>query len=105
MSLTTTTRKASILEVNPLDQMIVQKSTMFIPDYVLGHEEVEWTEDDDTSLARARKIFADKLKLGWAAFKEIVKDGKKTWKSIKKFEPKADRLLLLPITKQIARGG
>lgn len=99
MSLLKKTQK-SALEINP-NQLIVNKNKIYIPDYMLGHEEVEWTEEDKKSLGRAKKIFEDKLKLGWVAFKEIDKK----WERIEQFEPKTAKILLLPISKTFAARG
>ncbi len=96
----------NILDINP-KQMVVDlpKFVMFVPDPMLGHEEVEWTPDDDKSKDRAKKIFEDKLRAGWAAFKEVVKDGVKKWEKIDHFDARYTKVLLLPLTKQLAAGG
>lgn len=94
----------NILDVNP-GQLVVNKNKMYIPDFMIGHEEVEWTGKDDKSLERAQKIFDDKIAAGWAAFKETVKNGVKHWEKISKFNAGYNRILLLPITKKLIDGG
>jgi len=92
------------LMVNPR-QIVLHKGVLFVPDYLLGHEEIEWTEEDEPSLQRVKKIFQDKLKQGWAAFKEVVRGEERKWERIEEFDPKVGRVLLLPLTKTLAGGG
>jgi len=92
------------LSVNPR-QIILHRGVLFVPDYLLGHEEVEWSEEDEPSLQRVKKIFQDKLKAGWAAFKEVVHEDQRKWERVEEFDPKAGRMLLLPLTKSLAGGG
>jgi hypothetical protein len=94
------------LDINPHERVIdLPRWVMYVPDPMLGHEEVEWTPDDDKSKERAKKMFEDKLKAGWAAFKEVVKDGVKKWEKIDHFDSRYTKVLLLPLTKQLAAGG
>jgi hypothetical protein len=59
----------------------------------LGHEPHEWDPDKPGDLDRAKRLFADKLKLGMQAYRAL-RDG--TMERITQFDPKAERIILRP---------
>jgi len=81
-------------------QGIIYQNAIWLPSRN-GHDVIEWKEEDPSTLDKAKKIFEEKLKQGWQAFIKGVKD----WEEIKEFDPKIDKILLLPSSKPLAGGG
>jgi hypothetical protein len=84
--------------------LLLKKHVIKIPgDASIGHEEVEWVEDDVQSTENAKKLFEDKIKLGWQAFKPSGIEGK--WAKMDEFDASVEQILMLPLTKKLAGGG
>lgn len=66
---------------------------MGVVDYMMGHKEHRWKEGDLDSIKEAERIFNEKVKAGWMAFKL---EAKKLGERITQFDPGLPRIMLLP---------
>ncbi|WP_309493167.1 hypothetical protein [Candidatus Hecatella orcuttiae] len=58
----------------------------------LENKKVKWSESDPSSVEEAKKIFQEKLKQGWLAYKRK----KHLRKVTTEFDPEADEITLAP---------
>lgn len=68
---------------------------LIVPSHDTGHATYEWDKADPADVAEARKIFAEKKKLGYVAYRVDPKSGDKG-AVIKDFDPEAGKVVLLP---------
>ena len=67
-----------------------------ILDPVLGDKQIVWREDDKDSLQEAQRIFKEKLKDGWLAFKVDKEKSDRRGTLIREFDDKALKIVMVP---------
>ena len=67
-----------------------------ILDPILGDKQIVWREDDKDSLKEAQRIFKEKLKDGWLAFKVDKEKPDRRGTLIREFDDKAPKIVMVP---------
>ena len=67
-----------------------------ILDPILGDKQIVWREDDKDSLKEAQRIFKEKLKDGWLAFKVDKEKPDRRGTLIREFDDKAIKIVMVP---------
>ena len=67
-----------------------------ILDPMLGDKQIVWREDDKKSLEEAQKIFKEKLKDGWLAFKVNMEEPDRRGTLLRDFDEKSEKIIMVP---------
>lgn len=71
---------------------------LIVPSWDTGHAKYEWDKDDPADVEEARKIFNEKKKLGYSAYRVDPKSGDKG-EILKEFDPNAGQIIMVPAFK------
>lgn len=71
-------------------------AVLSIMDPILGDKQIVWREDDKDSLKEAQRIFKEKLKDGWLAFKVDKEKPDRRGTLIREFDDKALKIVMVP---------
>ena len=68
--------------------------TLFVIDRVKGDKRIQWEEQNKKDIAKAKRLFNQKLKDGWLAFG--FKEGEKDGDMLRQFSEEYDRIIMQP---------
>lgn len=68
---------------------------LIVPSHDTGHAKYEWDKNDAADVSEARRIFDEKKKQGYSAYRVDPKSGNKG-EVIREFDPEAGQVIMVP---------